>query len=78
MRRFKRNVRNSYILFQRKLSRCLLNLPVGKNKYNGSNVEINITSVTVQEETRQVYSKDSGGNNSSSDEYYVPTYQAIC
>ena len=24
------------------------NLPVGKNKYNGQNVEINITSVTVQ------------------------------
>ena len=51
------------------------NLPVGKNKYNGQNVEVNITSVKVQDRqgTRQIYSKDSSGNNSSSDEYYVPT-----
>lgn len=51
------------------------NLPVGKNKYNGQNVEVNITSVTVQDKqgTRQLYSKDSNGNSASSDEYYVPT-----
>lgn len=49
------------------------NLPVGKNKYNGQDVKVNITSVTVQDSqgTRQLYSKDSSGSSANSDEYYV-------
>lgn len=51
------------------------NLPVGSNKYNGQNVEITITSVTVQDSTgtRQIYSKGSTETGANSDEYYVPT-----
>ena len=51
------------------------NLPVGSNKYNGQNVDITITSVTVQDSTgtRQIYSKGSTEAGANSDEYYVPT-----
>ena len=51
------------------------NLPIGSNKYNGQNVEITITSVTVQDSagTRQIYSKGSTEAGANSDEYYVPT-----